>query len=51
MSEEFSEDFVIEEEESSSRSFLIIAGLLIGVFILIAACTLAMRPRKPKMHL
>jgi hypothetical protein len=40
MSEEFSEDFVIEEEESSSRSFLIIAGLLIGVFILIAACTL-----------
>jgi hypothetical protein len=43
MSEEFSEDFEIEEEEeeSSSRSFLIIAGSLIGVFILIAACTLA----------
>lgn len=40
MSEEFSEDFVIEEEETSSRSFLIIAGSLIGVFILIAACTL-----------
>lgn len=40
MSEEFSEDFVIEEEESSSRSFLIIAGSLIGIFILIAACTL-----------
>ena len=41
MSEEFSEDFVIEEEETSSRSFLIIAGSLIGVFILIAACALA----------
>lgn len=42
MSEEFSDDFVIEEEEESSgRSFLIIAGSLIGIFILIAACTLA----------
>jgi hypothetical protein len=33
MSEDFSEDFVIEEEEEgANRSFLILAGALIGVF-------------------
>jgi hypothetical protein len=41
MSEDFSEDFVIEgEEEGSGRPFLITAGALIGVFIVIAACFL-----------
>jgi len=41
MSEEFSDDFVIEEEEdSTSRNFLVIAGSLIAVFILIVACVL-----------
>lgn len=41
MSEEFSDDFVIEEEDTANRSFLIAAGSLIGVFILLAACLLA----------
>jgi LPXTG-motif cell wall-anchored protein len=40
MSEEFSDDFVIEEEDTANRSFLIAAGSLIGVFILLAACLL-----------
>jgi len=40
MSEEFSDDFVVEEEESANRSFLIAAGSLIGVFIILAACLL-----------
>ncbi len=43
MSEDFSQDFVIEEEEDSggsSRSFLIGAGALIGVFIILAGCLL-----------
>ena len=42
MSEDFSDDFVIEDEESegSGRSFLITAGALIGVFILLAGCVL-----------
>ena len=41
MSEEFSDDFVIEEDESANRSFLIAAGSLIGVFIILAACLLS----------
>jgi LPXTG-motif cell wall-anchored protein len=41
MSEDFSEDFVLEEEEEgANRSFLILAGALIGVFILIVGCVL-----------
>jgi LPXTG-motif cell wall-anchored protein len=40
MSEEFSDDFVIEEEDTANRSFLIAAGSLIGVFILLSACLL-----------
>lgn len=40
MSEEFTDDFVIEEEDTANRSFLIAAGSLIGVFILLAACLL-----------
>jgi cytoskeletal protein RodZ len=41
MSEDFSEDFVVEEEEEgANRSFLILAGALIGVFILIVGCVL-----------
>jgi len=43
MSEDFSDDFVIEEEEEnegSNRSFLITAGGLIGVFIILAGCLL-----------
>jgi LPXTG-motif cell wall-anchored protein len=39
MSEEFSDDFIIEEEEQgANRTFLIIAGSLVGLFILIIAC-------------
>lgn len=39
MSEEFSDDFIIEEEEEgANRTFLIIAGSLVGLFILIIAC-------------
>ncbi len=41
MSEEYSDEFVIEEEEPANRSFLILAGSLIGVFIILAACLLA----------
>ena len=41
MSEEFSDDFVTEEEDTANRSFLIAAGSLIGVFILLSACLLA----------
>ena len=43
MSEDFSEDFVLEDEEvseGSGRSFLITAGALIGVFIILAGCLL-----------
>lgn len=39
MSEEFSDDFIIEEEEEgANRTFLIIAGSLVGLFIIIIAC-------------
>lgn len=39
MSEEFSDDFIIEEEEQgANRTFLIIAGSLVGLFIAIIAC-------------
>lgn len=39
MSEEFSDDFIIEEEEQgANRTFLIIAGSLVGLLILIVAC-------------
>jgi len=39
MSEEFSDDFIIEEEEQgANRTFLIIAGSLVGLFILIIIC-------------
>jgi LPXTG-motif cell wall-anchored protein len=39
MSEEFSDDFIIEEEEQgANRTFLIIAGTLVGIFILIILC-------------
>jgi hypothetical protein len=39
MSEEFSDDFIIEEEEQGgNRTFLIIAGSLVGLFLLIIAC-------------
>lgn len=39
MSEDFSDDFIIEEEEQgANRTFLIIAGSLVGVLILIIAC-------------
>jgi LPXTG-motif cell wall-anchored protein len=39
MSEDFSDDFIIEEEEEgANRTFLIIAGSLVGVFILIILC-------------
>jgi LPXTG-motif cell wall-anchored protein len=40
MSEDYTEEFVVEEEEGPNRRFLIIAGSLIGLFIIIAACTL-----------
>jgi hypothetical protein len=36
MSEEFSEDFVLEEGAAPNRTFLILAGSLIGLFIIIA---------------
>lgn len=39
MSEDFSDDFIVEEEEQgANRTFLIIAGALVGVFILIILC-------------
>jgi LPXTG-motif cell wall-anchored protein len=39
MSEEFSDDFIIEEEEQgANRTFLIIAGSLVGVLLLIIGC-------------
>jgi cobalamin biosynthesis Mg chelatase CobN len=44
MSDDYSEDFVIEEAEDgggSSRPFLIAAGALIGVFIILAGCLLS----------
>jgi outer membrane biosynthesis protein TonB len=46
MSDEFNEDFVVEEgeaagaTEAAGRTFLILAGSLIGIFIIIAACIL-----------
>jgi LPXTG-motif cell wall-anchored protein len=41
MSEDFSDDFIIEEEEEgANRTFLIIAGSLVGIFILIIGCVL-----------
>jgi LPXTG-motif cell wall-anchored protein len=40
MSEEFSDDFVVENEEESNRPFLVSAGLLIGIFIVISAALL-----------
>jgi cobalamin biosynthesis Mg chelatase CobN len=41
MSEEFSEEFVVEEEATSaSRPFLIAAGSLIALFIVLMACVL-----------
>ncbi|MGD2078783.1 MAG: hypothetical protein PVH18_10390, partial [Chloroflexota bacterium] len=44
MSEDYSDDFVIEDEEEtagSNRSFLVSAGALIGIFIILAACLLS----------
>lgn len=39
MSEDFSDDFIIEEEEQgANRTFLIIAGSLVALFIAIIAC-------------
>jgi serine/threonine-protein kinase len=39
MSEEYSDDFIIEEEEQgANRTFLIIAGSLVALFIAIIAC-------------
>ncbi len=40
MSEEFSDDFVVEDEEESSRPFLIAAGSLILIFIIISGVLL-----------
>lgn len=39
MSEDYSDDFIIEEEEEgANRTFLIIAGSLVGLLILILSC-------------
>ena len=40
MSEEFSDDFVVEDEEESGRPFLIAAGSLILIFIIISGVLL-----------
>jgi hypothetical protein len=41
MSEDFSDDFIVEEESAgTNRNFLVIAGSLIGLFIIITACVL-----------